>query len=67
MQKYLTPREVARLTGFSPQKVRHLIQAGLLPAKDTSSGARPRYLIRNHDLESFLTPDSQKEVRHAGA
>lgn len=67
MQKYFSTREVSVITGFSLQKVRRLIQAGLLPAKNSSPGPhRPRYIVRQNDLESFLTPDSQKVVRNAG-
>lgn len=68
MQKYLTTRDVAKITGFSLQKVRRLIQTGLLPAKNSSSGPnRPQYRVPENDLTHYLTPDSQKEVRHAGA
>ncbi len=66
MSKYLSTREVAKETGFSLQKVRHLIANGLLPAKDTSTGSRPRYIVRRGDLERFLTPVGSAP-EHAGA
>lgn len=54
--RILTTREVARLTGFSIQKVRLLIAAGRLPAANTSSGGRARWCVRREDLEKLLSP-----------
>lgn len=65
MKKYLSPRDVSAITGFSAQKVRQLIQAGLLPAKNTSPGRRPRYAIRECDLETFMSPDEKGAGRGA--
>ena len=51
----LTPPEVARRWGISPEKVISWIQSGELRAMDASAkpGGRPRYLIDIRDLEAF--------------
>lgn len=57
MSNYLTPREIAQVTGFSTQKVRRLISMGKIPAVNTSTGAgRPSYTVRLDDLKCFLQP-----------
>lgn len=55
-QTLLTTRDVSRRTGWSVAKVRQLIESGKLPAINTSTGNRPRWSIRQSDLEAFLTP-----------
>lgn len=68
MKKYLVVRDIVQITGFSAQKVRGLIRAGLLPAKNSSpSPDRPRYIVRESDLERFLTPNSERQASHVGA
>lgn len=59
--KLLTPPEVAKRTGWSRQKVRDLIAANRLPAINTSTKDRPRWFIRECDLEEFLTPTEKRE------
>jgi len=60
----LTTREVAKLTGFSMQKVQHLIRTGRIPAVNTSGGSqKPRWVVRMQDLDAFLTPDNIREAK----
>lgn len=54
----LTTTEASRLCGMSAAKIRRLIQLGRLPAKNTSTGQRPRYAIRRVDLDAFFEPDN---------
>lgn len=56
MPRYLSPKDVADITGFSLRKVRDLIRSGRLPAANTSAGANPRYLIAEADLYRLLEP-----------
>lgn len=51
----LTPPELARLWGISPDKVLAWIRGGELRAIDASSrrGGRPRFLIDRADIETF--------------
>jgi len=56
MTEYLSTRQVAKATGWSICKVRQLIDAGKLPAVNTSTGFRPRWEVRKSDLEAFMTP-----------
>ena len=56
MTEYLSTRQVAKVTGWSIAKVRQLIDAGKLPAVNTSTGFRPRWEVRKTDLEAFMTP-----------
>ncbi len=60
----LTTREVAKITGFSVQKVQHLIRAGRIPAVNTSGGTiKPRWMVRLQDLDAFLTPSNIREAQ----
>lgn len=61
MTKLLTTTEVSKLTGFSLQKIIRLIDCGKLPAIDTSTNDKPRWSIRQSDLEAFLTPVNVKK------
>ena len=54
----LTTIEASSLCGMSPAKIRRLIEMGRLPAKNTSTGKRPRYAIRRVDLDAFFEPDN---------
>ncbi len=52
----MTPPQIARLWGISPDKVVAWIKAGELPAIDgatRANGKRPRYLIDVADLGEF--------------
>lgn len=58
-KQYLTTAESAAIAGTTSQKIRLLIEAGKLPAVNTSTTEnRPRWSIRLCDLEAFLTPAS---------
>ncbi len=60
----LTSREVAKLTGFSMQKVQALIRSKRIPAINTSTGdKKPRWMVRLQDLEAYLTPDNIREAK----
>ena len=60
----LNTREVAKLTGFSMQKVQLLIRSGRIPAVNTSTGdQKPRWMVRLQDLEAYLTPDNIREAK----
>jgi excisionase family DNA binding protein len=60
----LTSREVAKLTGFSIQKVQSLIRSKRIPAINTSTGnQKPRWMVRLQDLEAFLTPSNIREAK----
>lgn len=53
----LTPPEIARKLGISPEKVRRWIDAGELRALDTSpsaDGPRSRYVVYPADLQRFI-------------
>ena len=55
-KQMLTPPELAREWGVSPEKVRAFIEAGELPAKNMATdpnGRRPRYKIRAEDARRF--------------
>lgn len=58
----LTVQQVSAETGFSSQKIIRLIAAGKLAAIDTSTGGgrKPRWSIRQEDLDEFLTPKKLK-------
>ena len=51
----MTPPELARRWGVSPDKITHFIVTGELRAIDASlkRGDRPRYLIDVADIEAF--------------
>jgi len=55
----LSPRQVCERTGFSMDRVLKLIHGKYLPAVNTApySAKRATWLIREIDLERFLTPD----------
>lgn len=55
-KQFLTTGNVACLLGMTVQKVRRLCEIGKLPAVDTSTTNRPRWMIRRVDLDAFLTP-----------
>ncbi len=59
MSKILTTGDVARLTGWTIEKVRALCESGKLPAINTSTGKRPRWSIRECDLDAYLTPPAR--------
>lgn len=54
-KRKLTPPEIARLWGITPDKVLCWIRSGELRAIDasTSQGERPRYLVDIDDLATF--------------
>lgn len=54
-KRKLTPPEIARLWGITPDKVLVWIRSGELRAIDasTSQGERPRYLVDIDDLAAF--------------
>ena len=54
-KRKLTPPEIARQYGVSPDKVLIWIRSGALRAIDASAtaGERPRYLVDVEDLEAF--------------
>lgn len=57
--KLLTTRQASAATGFSVQKIIRLIDCGRLPAINTSvAGKRPRWSIRESDLEAFFQPSN---------
>ena len=56
--RLLSTSEVSRRTGWAIPKVRKLIEAGKLPAINTSPTDRPRWGIREEDLDAFLTPSN---------
>lgn len=60
----LTPPEVAKLWGVSPDKVIAWIRSGELRAIDASRnrGQRPRYLIDIADLEAFENARSTSDI-----
>ena len=69
----LTPPEIARLYGVSPDKVLGWIRAGELRAINiaTKLGGRPRYLVDRIDLNAFETqrqvipdPSPNRKRRH---
>ena len=62
MKELLTTRQVATQTGWAIEKVRRLIDAGKLPAINTSTGRRPRWAVWGEDLNKFLTPAGRSEV-----
>jgi hypothetical protein len=64
---YLTTGDVARLTGWTIQKVRALCEQGKLPCVNTSTANRTRWTIRRCDLESFLTPTSVAKAQERRA
>lgn len=57
----LTPPQIARRFGVSPEKVLAWIKAGELRAINASTRAdgRPRYLVDETDLDAF---EQQREV-----
>lgn len=60
----LKPCEVAAVLGCSTAKVLTLIRGNKLPAKDINQGGRKsRWLIRQIDLDRFLTPDNAPMAR----
>lgn len=52
----LTPPQLAKEWGISPDKVLGWIRSGELRARNVSQGNRPRYLIDRETLESFRPP-----------
>jgi len=52
----LTPPQLAKEWGISPDKVLGWIRSGELKARNVSQGTRPRYLIDREALESFRPP-----------
>jgi len=69
-KQYLTTAACAAIAGTTSQKIRLLIEAGKLPAVNTSTtDNRPRWSVRRCDLESFLTPASvaKSQAKQAAA
>ncbi len=69
-KRKITPPELARRWGVSPDKITHFILAGELRAIDASlhRGARPRYLIDQDDIAAFeaareITPPAPVATR----
>lgn len=60
--KLLKVREVAERLGVCSSSVLTLIRNGRLPAVDVSvsRGVKPRWRIKQSDLETFLTPVNEK-------
>lgn len=55
--RLFTPRQASELTGLAYLQVRRLIASGKLPAKNVGAGSsKPRWVIRECDLEDFLCP-----------
>lgn len=50
----LTPPEVAKQLGVSPETVISWIRTRFLVASNLATGARPRYVVKPSDLEDFL-------------
>lgn len=55
-KRLLSTGEVREITGWSKSKIRTLCETGRLPAINTSTTARPRWEVRECDLEIFCTP-----------
>lgn len=55
MTETLTPPQLAKLWGVTPEKVIAWIRAGELPAFNVAEtmGSRPRYRISREDLDTF--------------
>lgn len=59
MKKLLDVTAIAKITGFSAQKVRLLIAMGRLRAINTSTGVkRPKWMVTEEALDDFLTAKS---------
>ncbi len=61
--EYLTPPQLAKVLHTSADKVRALIAAGALVAINVANnvnGERPRWRIRQRDLEVFLASRSSR-------
>lgn len=65
MANLLSTGDIARRLGWSIVKVRTLCESGRLPAVNTSTGDRPRWHVRESDLEHFLTPGASPSARNA--
>lgn len=66
VDRMLPAAEMARSLGLSPQTIRNWIHSGELAAVNVArpGSVRPRYLIRNDDLNRFL--GSRKVTAAAG-
>lgn len=56
----LKTSDVQKITGWSPLKVRGLIESGKLKAINTSTGKRPLWEILPESLEAFLNPNGSE-------
>ena len=61
MTHCLTPKDVCERLKISMQTVLGLIRSKRLPATNISSSKRPKWLIREIDLERMLTPDDEPQ------
>lgn len=61
MGNMLSTADIRRITGWSLPRIRSLCASQKLPAVDTSAGSvKPRWEVREEDLEEFLTPKSKR-------
>lgn len=59
MRDILTTADIAKLSGWTLQRIQRLCRSGQLPAKDISSGGKKaRYVILRSEWEAFVRPDN---------
>ena len=64
----LTTAQVRERTGFSRIKIIKLINSGRLPAVNVGAGdAKPRWAVRECDLNAFFTPTNAKAKKISSA
>ncbi len=52
--KWLSPPQIGKMLGVDPAKVIGWIRRGELKAVNVSDGSRPRFRIKESDLDAFL-------------
>jgi excisionase family DNA binding protein len=55
-RRLLSTPQISEQTGIPENQVRNLIDAGKIGAINISTGKRPRWRVRQCDLDAFLTP-----------
>lgn len=62
--KKYTPETAEPVMEMSAAKIRRLIEAGMLPAVNTSTGKqRPRYIILESSIRAFFNPALKTSVK----